>query len=77
MPRAPVYSDALDEVLPRMRCTKQMKEAIATVADKLDRSMADVIRACIANSLGLYVETSEFTDRMFRQTMQGGEGEDG
>ena len=67
MPTAPVYSQPLNEELPRIRCTENMRQAVSFAAEKHSVSLADVMRACIAHSLKLYGENSEIVTRMFRK----------
>lgn len=75
MPRAPIYSTPLDGVLPRMRCTKEMEQAVAAASDLHNISVADVVRACIAHSLRMREDNSELVIRMFRKASES-EGED-
>lgn len=67
MPQAPIYSEPLDRVLPPIRCTENMAEAVSFAAKKHDVSMSDVVRACIAYSLKLHSENSDIITRMFRK----------
>ena len=67
MPQAPIYSEPLDEALPRTRCTKNMADAVYLAAERHEVSVSDVIRVCIAYALQLDKENSDIVARMFRK----------
>ncbi len=70
MPRPKMFSNPLVKELPRVRISEPMYAVVASVAGRYEISVSDLVRACIAHTLGLKLkhENSDLIARMMKGT---------